>query len=706
MKATAVWSLRFSASFAGLIFLGWVLTGQAAKPGDQGLPTDWSHSHVIFSKPRSEAQAQLIGSEARYWQQQYRREIPRELADPGAEENPAQPAKVKGRGGAGFWAENLGGAGTPGANNFPAKYGFSLTAANCASAAQPDYVVFSTGKLGAGNQASIVGFDNIYSGCTGTVPSVYWAYNTGGLILTSPVISYDGSQVAFAQTSASPTGNGGLVLLKWQPSATQTVGSPGVPTVVTPALYRSCVAPCGTEIFLQDSGGGNLDDRTSSPFYDYTNDIAWVGSAGGWLHKVTGAFKGTPTAVRSGGFPVKVNTGNALSNPVYDPVSRSVFVGDAGGFLYRVDAATGAVTASGRLDYAVGLAESPLLDVTSRLLYVFSSSDGTANCTGGVACSAVYLLPTTFTAGSKGQEVTVGISVVLGSGTNPNPLYTGSFDSAYLNSTGGNGTMYVCGNTAGPPTIYRVPVVNGVMGSPVPGATLSPAIRNPACSPVTDFANPNASVNKAELLFFSVKNFGTPCANKGCLINFVSLPWQPNTHYNFGQEMLVLRTANNIAYIQVALNSGTTGAAQPTWPGVVGNKTIDGGITWVNQGVTTVTALGAWTANHNYAAQNRILDGTNVEVCITAGRSGATAPTWNTTIGGTTTDNLAKWINAGPWPTTQRTVTGGTGGIIIDNASTATGASQAYFFNLTNQACATSGGTGICATQVSQASLQ
>jgi hypothetical protein len=237
---------------------------------------------------------------------------------------------------------------------------------------------------------------------------------------------------------------------------------------------------------------------------------------------------------------------------------------------------------------------------------------------------------------------------------------------------------------------------------------LSPAIRNPACSPVTDFGNPNASVSKAELLFFSVKNFGTPCANKGCLINFVSLPWRPTTHYNFGQEILVLRTANNIAYIQVALNSGTTGAIQPTWPGIVGKTTVDGGITWVNQGVTTVVAaLGTWQANHTYTQQTRISDGTNIEIVTSAsGSSGATAPAWNPTIGGTTTDNTVTWINAGPWPTTQRTVTGGTGGIIVDNASSAPGASQAYFFNLANQACTTSGGNGICATQVSQASLQ
>ena len=34
-------------------------------------------------------------------------------------------------------------------------------------------------RLGVG-QASIVALNNLYSGCGGTVPSVYWAYNTSG----------------------------------------------------------------------------------------------------------------------------------------------------------------------------------------------------------------------------------------------------------------------------------------------------------------------------------------------------------------------------------------------------------------------------------------------------------------------------------------------------------------------------------------------
>jgi hypothetical protein len=50
MNGTATRFLRLGVSLSGLVVLGWVLTGQAAKPARHGipLPTDWSHSHVIF----------------------------------------------------------------------------------------------------------------------------------------------------------------------------------------------------------------------------------------------------------------------------------------------------------------------------------------------------------------------------------------------------------------------------------------------------------------------------------------------------------------------------------------------------------------------------------------------------------------------------------------------------------------------------------
>jgi hypothetical protein len=55
------------------------------------------------------------------------------------------------------------------------------------------------------------------------------------------------------------------------------------------------------------------------------------------------------------------------------------------------------------------------------------------------------------------------------------------------------------------------------------------------------------------------------------------------------------------------------------------------------------------------------------------------------------------------------TAAGGTSGIIIDNTSSATGASQVYFSTLSSQSCVGNGsagiGTGGCAVQASQSAL-
>jgi hypothetical protein len=708
MNGTATRFTRFGAGLLGLVTLGWILTGQA-KPGEQempyneGVPTDWSHNHVIFSAPATEEQTRELSQDPRYWQQLYRRGLSRTLNDDpanGISDEVAAAAKSSRKGG--LWSEDLGDNSTPSAQTYPAKYSFSLTTANCGTTTTPDYVVYSTGLTGSSTQASIVAYDNIYSGCSGTVPKVYWAYNTGGLILTSPVLSLDGTQVAFVETASTVSS---LVLLKWKSSTTETVASPGVPTSVTAARYRTCTAPCMTQVFLVNTSGNEFDDRNSSLYYDYSNDTGWVGGTTGWLVKLTGLFKGTPAEVTTGGFPVELNPAapSVLFDPVYDPTSQNVFVGDLGGYLYRVNSSNGAVTKSAELDFGVGL-QGPVLDPTNGFVYVFASSDGTANCSSK-ACAAVYSLTTTFAAGASGTKSTVGQSVVNGATTNPNPLYLGAFDSAYHNTTGGTGNLYVCGNTGANPRIYRVPVTAGSLGTSALLFGLTPlATENPPCSPVTDFPNASASASKNELLFFSLQNDGVPCSNTGCLINFVSAPWEPKTTYKYGQEILVLNGTQ--PYIETAASlTGTTGSTVPAWSGTIGIETTDGTVTWVNQGRTAVAAPSGWKAKTSYGSETQINDGTNVEITIVAGTSGTSAPTWNPNIGGTTSDNTVMWRNAGIWPSASLSVTGGTTGIIIDNASSFAGASQVYFSTLGNQTCTTSGGTGGCAMQASQSSL-
>jgi hypothetical protein len=704
-------------AISGVLTLAPLALGQSSSAPPAGIPYDWSHHHVIFSRPATTEQAQRIEKDPRYWMQRYRNEFPILLPAKRSSEvasGSGSATHVSSRRGSktqgGDWQENMGSGASIGAENYPAKFSFSLSTANCGTAAQPDFVVYSSGLEGSSTQASLVAYDNLYSGCTGTVPSTYWAYNTGGQILTSPAYSGDGTQVAFVQTDIGL--EAGLVLVKWAASTTESAGNPATLTPVSPSAYASCrIRPCMTIILPTDSSGNPADNTTSSIFYDYADDVAWVGDNHGWLHKFAPLFKGTPAEIRTGGWPVQVNPRNptALGDPVFDSASGNVFVGDAGGYLYLVTP-TGGVTQSGQLDFGTGIGTGVFVDSTTGVVYVFSSSDGTGACAGGANCAAVFTLSNTFTGGSTGTAVQVGTSTV--SGTTPNPLYLGAFDNAYENSVNGTGNLYVCGNTGANPVLYRIPVTAGVLGTPAALVALTVAARTPACSPVTDLLNPNASPGPSEKLFFGVQNYGHAalCAAKGCAMSFVDLPWQASTPYKVGQEILVLRTANNTFYVNVVTGAGTSAAIPPAaWPNAVGATTANGTVTFMNQGPATVNALGSWAAAHAYALRTRILDSNNnVQIVSVAGTSGSpNPPAWSTTAGGVTLDGTVTWVNGGVWPNGALPAAGGTSGFIVDNTvETLPGASQVYFSTLGNQTCTTSGTKGGCAVQASQSALK
>ncbi len=699
MNGTAARLVGVGAGLVGLMALSWILTGHAAQPAEQGMPTDWTHRHVVFSRPANAEQASLVERDPRYWQQWARRNIVRVLSGEG-EPQGAFPLVVH-RANAeatvqGDWSEDMGAGSGVGAGNFPAKYSFSTSTANCGSATHPDFVVYSTGLAGSGTQASIVAYDNLYSGCTGTSPNVYWAYNTGGQILTSPVISLDGTQVAFVETNG---GFGILVLLKWAPGGSVT--SPGTLTVVSNSLYRTCTAPCATQVLLKNGSGSQTNDTTSSVYYDYASDTGWVGGALSWLHKINGMFKGTPGEVSTAPWPVQVYPGNAtsLSSPVYDHISGNIFVGDAGGFLERVNATTGVPTVSAQVDHGTGLVAGPALDQTSGKVYVYSSNNGVANCSGTNPCAAVFQFSTSFAAGNAGSQTHLGASSAA-----PNPLYDGGFDSAYESSSNATGTLYVCGETGADPVLYRVPIAGGVM--PPTGTVISAvttAASTAPCSPVTDVSNPSLG---EERLFLSPQNNGRPtaCGGNGCLESLVNTPWQASTPYVVGQRILSSRVN-----IEIAITAGTSGNTVPAWTTTSGSTLTDGSVTWLDQGALSAVPLASWTKNKAYGALTRIIDtNSNVEIS-SAGTSGALQPTWSPTLNTNTVDGTVVWTNAGPLAVSGFQATGGASGTIIDNtvsSGTLAGASEVYFSTLGNQLCTTSSGTGACAVQASQSALK
>lgn len=353
----------------------------------------------------------------------------------------------------------------------------------------------TTNGSGSPGQPTLIAFNQLYNTtCNATransnAPDTLWAYNTGTdyVVETSPVLSYhdDGKQVAFLQRNGNTLQ---LVLLHWAAGE----GSAGVPatpaTAASAAAYAAARAGGSSVMYAITLDGTSNTGSTptySSPFVDYGDDVLWVGDGNGRLHKFTGVFQGTPAEVVGGGFPVTLEAGLKLSSPVSS--NGQVYIGSAagtgtvGGKLYRVDAATAAVVASAKLarDDTPGVRESPIVDAATNQVFTFVYNDNTSVYTDTARCNAfageidgcraVIQFPENFAAGSIGTRQFIG----RGNGTT-RVLYAGGFDDAFYSSGTGTGAMYIVG---GQPdntfyaTVWRIPLTNGVMGTPQQGDT-------------------------------------------------------------------------------------------------------------------------------------------------------------------------------------------------------------------------------------------
>lgn len=370
----------------------------------QGVATDWSGHHVVYSKPEPGSDAEnAVQQDPRYWMQQIRRARPdadeAEDVSANAEGNHTKKNRHRKSKLTRDWSQSLGTGGTVGNEMFPATF-TSTTSASCDSAGNPDYAAFNTSLAGSGTQASLVAFDNLYATtCSGTVPLTYWAYNTGGTILTSPTLSSDGTQLAFVQSVASVAN---LVILKWRKtpathsfSATTANGTPnltagtfaasdvgaqitagtGIPTGTTiiavltsstatmsanataggartvtinaetvtlpgvpPTVTNANYHSCTAPCMTTIAFNGNPNDTNSSAFDTFINpDTVYAGDNAGKLHKFTNIFTtaASPSEVTTGGWPVTVGA-SALSSPIADVNTHNIFVGDSAGNLRYV----------------------------------------------------------------------------------------------------------------------------------------------------------------------------------------------------------------------------------------------------------------------------------------------------------------------------------------------------------------------------------
>lgn len=534
-----------------------------------GIVDDWTHHHVIFADPGTLEDAikkgkyqewQRIVTDPRYQMQQARRygpaaerggldtvEVPEMMQErirfprmprpepPTPPRNPWNGGGVEGPLHRDWAVQILGGSGGPlYLNVYPAKYTFSpVGSPSCAN----DFVVFVTG--GAGNYtqaANIFGFNNLYAGtCTG-VPTTMFAYflgpavqnSTSGMVQNSPVLSLDGTKVAFIESITNGSlfhvltmdkrGNSGCPNAPCNGTA---FNNPAIPCTVNGV--QSCTTNSAVDTKMTMTGGVSV--TLSTPFVDYTGDIAYVGDDTGKLHKFTGVFTGTPAEAGSP-WPVTIASGVILTAPVYDGgASGNIFVGGSGnGTLYCVTAAGAACNPASSI--AVGtpvtgtlvMLDPPVVDSTTEK--VFAEANTTTNA---------VLTQTTTAFGAQINLTSEGPS-----GTD---LYSPAFDNAYYTS-GGTGNMYFCADISNPPAatpeLYQVPVTNGVIGTPKAVFQLVNTGNTGSsvdCSPLTEFYNTTTST---DYLFLSVKehgfNTGSPnCQDNTCLMSFALPQTSPYT---------------------------------------------------------------------------------------------------------------------------------------------------------------------------------
>jgi hypothetical protein len=525
-------------------------------------------------------------------------------------------------------------------NTYPAKYSFSTSTASCS-----DYVVYPTGQ--SSTNATIIAYNNIYvTTCSGTVPTVAWAYNTGGTAVLSPILSADGTEVAYIQTSSNVAS---LVLLKPSSISGGTVSAPATASLVALGSYPTCTAPCYTTITLS----GSPNDTNSSPYYDYNTDggdILWVGDDSGSLHEFTGVFSGTP-AENLTNWPITVDSGAVLTSPVWESLSGNIFVADSAGKLsYVTTASTPTVTSSVGLTAAGsnGIVDAPLIDEVpaAPLVYAFVG-DSTAST------ALVEQFSTSFASGAS-ATATSRVSSVSGSSTAA-VLYSGTFDNLHYDIGGTGGFMWVCGANS----TFTVPALTRItMSTFATAGTQEDTITSAAatCSPIVEFLGAKVNTTLGAAITTAIQTAITVTSGTG-IVN--------GDYLQLGTELMHVTAGGGTTSLTVTRGQqGTTAGASYT-VGTAAQDIQD----WI---YLSVAANGADTGCTGACLYNYNVTTT-------------TSPTGST-------DGIA--------------TTGGASGVVVDNSLTGTGDSQIYYSTLGNQVCAGSGGvgtgTGSCAVQTSQ----
>jgi len=468
----------------GLVLLAPGLWAQV--PGHVGFPQDWSEHNVVFSLDGLARYPNLIAQEPRVRHQvmqRFRASDPN-IRDAGVA-SPAVAAHHR------DWSVPLG-KGRLAANMFPAKYSFDPAAPpSCAN----DYVVFALATAGAtGGQANLVAFSNLYAGTgglCGAAPTVLFAYNVttspGGRIITSPVISEDGTKIAFVESLGT---SAVFHVVTWT-AGQGTIASAAAPAAMTSLTYSPANA-----------------NTTSSPWIDYGSDTVYVGADHGIMHKITGVFKGTPTIAGSP-WPITVSSGYRLGNPVLDDRLGMLIVGSRNGNVYGIDATAGALVST--LVVGVhggtnpGIVAPPIVDVTNGTTFVVSANDGTSGVLVEANTANLQLV----------SKARIGLGSNGGTAVN---ILEPAFSNSYFNNPS-NGDVHLCGTGAADTTPWHYSFgFTGTTMKTTPASKKQLLTSTAAiCTGWTEFYNPNVN-GGTDFYFFGLTQDCTGAGTSGCVV--------------------------------------------------------------------------------------------------------------------------------------------------------------------------------------------
>jgi len=469
----------------------------AQSSGTNSTITDWTSHHVIYTEGAS-VQTRLRNQNDLRWRGAWARRNMPLLRTITARTSPSSRQVVTVAGKHRDWAFSMKN-GTVGAGQYPAKFGIDLTGTpNCTN----DFVVFPLNVNGSATQANLVGLNNLYSNtsntgfCAGTGPNTLFAYRITKAIPGSPVLSEDGTKIAFVENSATPK----FHVLAWK-SGQGTVGAPTTPTLIVgvPA------AGSGNYTSLSLTGSSNVS--LGSPYIDYDNDLAYVTTDTRRLYRIKNVFCTTAACIASPAAPsldatwttnpvVVGGNPNVLTAPVLDSNTNNVFLGGSDGKLYGYHAASGTALTGSPIVVGDGTAngginDPPIVDGSDGLVYVVSGSSASSH-------AVVYQTTTSFT----GTPVTLAI----GNGGQMlvhKPAFNDAYYSQAVNGSPLQWFLYLCGvDASNHATLHRVSF-NSSRNMTSDATVVTVGAVGDTCSPLTEFLD-TTSTPATDRLFVSL----------------------------------------------------------------------------------------------------------------------------------------------------------------------------------------------------------